>query len=368
MNYEILEDMFYYHNKYRNVDMHSVGCELSTWDLEHIVDLIGSGNEEIILLNTCAVTERAEEASKQVAFNLRALYPKKKMYIVGCGAEYDRDGYYDLLGTVYGNYDKFNPKLYPKTGCIGALRHNINSEEVFIKVQDGCKNNCTYCAVKLFRNEPYSIPYEEIKYQINRAIGNNKYKLHIIGTEITNYYSDGMYIDGLIRRILEDYPQIEKISFNALDPSSKRIEFLIDMMRNDNRFEKTLYLSVQSGSDRILKHMKRRYDVKRVEELCDYAKGFNIDMDLIVGYPEETDEDLRLTRELVKKYNVREVYICPFSKRKGTEAYDYEEKYTREQKLDRAHSLFVDSGLAQEVLPAHIVYQTPRADFVDLYT
>lgn len=348
--------------------MHSIGCELSTWDLEHIVDLIGSSDEEIILFNTCAVTERAEKASKMVAYLLRNIYPDKKMYIIGCGVEYDKEHYYDNLGIVYGNYDKFNPKLYPKTCYIGALNHNVNSDTAFIKVQDGCKNNCTYCAVKLLRYDPYSIPYEEIKYQINRAFMNKKYKLHIIGTEITNYYSDGMYIDGLIRRILEDYPQIESISFNALDPSSKRVEFLIDMIKSDKRFEKTLYLSVQSGSDKILKHMKRKYDVKRVEELCDYANGLDIDMDLIVGYPEETDEDLQLTKKIVQKYKVREVYICPFSKRLGTEAYNYEERYTRQEKLDRARKLYMESGLYKNEEPARIVYHTPNCEVVNLYS
>ena len=140
------------------------------------------------------------------------------------------------------------------------------------------------------------------------------------------------------------------------------------MIKNDDRFEKTLYLSVQSGSDRILKHMKRKYDIKRVEDLCDYANGLNIDMDLIVGYPEETDEDLELTKKLVQKYNVREVYICPFSKREGTEAYNYEEKYTRQEKLQRARQLYVNSGLSKELYPAQIVYKTPKCDEVDLYS
>ena len=368
MNYEILEDMFYYHNKYRNVDIHSIGCELSTWDVEHIIDIVGSPNEEIMILNTCAVTERAEKASKSVATILRSIYPNKKFYITGCGVDYDREFYENWCDKCLGNYEKFDKANYPKMGWYGTFKHNVNTDTTFIKVQDGCANNCTYCAVKLLRNKPYSVPYKEIQYQINSSIANKRYKLHIIGTEITNYYSDGMYIDGLIRRILEDYPQIESISFNALDPSSKRVEFLIDMIKNDKRFEKTLYLSVQSGSDRVLKHMKRRYDIKRVEELCDYANGLNIDMDLIVGYPEETDEDLELTKKLVQKYNVREVYVCPFSRRKGTEAYTYQEKYTRQEKLQRARELYVNSGLSKKLYPAQIVYDDPKCEEIDLYS
>ena len=347
MNCEILEDMFYYHNKYRNVDIHSIGCELSEWDAEHIIDVIGSPDNEIIIFNTCSVTERAEKASKVVVDMISKIYPNKKMYITGCGVQHDLE-YYKRYGICLDNYEKFNKNNYPKCSYYGTFRHSIDTDERYIKVQDGCKNNCTYCAVKLFRNKPYSIPYEEIKYQLNDCIANNQYKIHIIGTEITEYYSEGMYIDGLIRRILEDYPDIQSVSFDALDPSSKRVEALIDMIGTDYRFEKTLYLSVQSASDKVLRDMKRKYNIKRVEELCDYARKYpymEIDVDLITGYPTETREDFELTKEFVKKYKIREVNICPFSKREGTEAYNLEDVYTRQEKLDRARELFLISKI-----------------------
>ena len=326
LEHEIFFSVYYYHNKLGNIDLHTIGCELSEWDGERIVETIGKDtDEEVIVFNTCAVTNDAQRASEKVVQRLKLLYPDKKMYICGCGVNYNKE-YYEKYGICLSNEEKFDKKSYDNVKgkhLDKDFKHNIQNIRGLIKIQDGCHNKCAYCAINLLRSHPYSLPYEDIKKQVEELLKENKTAINLIGTEICTYNDNGLQVVELCRKLLQEYPQITEISMGALDPASPLVDDLIELIKSDDRMCKTVYLSTQSCSNTILKLMNRRHTYERMKEIVDKADGkVFFSWHVIVGFPGETDELFNETIEAMKVLKPVGVDVMPFSKRKGTLAYD----------------------------------------------
>ena len=333
----VLQDMTYYHNQAKGIDINAVGCELSEWEADEVAKSVLPNS---VVLNTCAVTENIEHASILVAKMLRKIYPDRNLFITGCGVNYNPDDYKDLKAILLTNEQKCRDEVIYKN------KVKRNNEDVgYIKVQEGCKNHCAYCVVNKLRPNLISMPYEKIKEQIEDYLNNNQFNLEIIGTEICLYNSDGLAIDTLCEKILNDFPKIEKLTLNALNPSSKKIEKILDLMSKDQRMEKILYLSVQSGSNSILTRMHRAYDDNRIREICNYNREIKTVWDMVCGFPGETEEQFRETVNLVRELKPIELMICPYSDRKGTESSMLPNHLSKEEIKKRANILrFVASG------------------------
>ena len=335
--------MFYYHNKINNIDLHTVGCELSEWDGERIAELLNNKTENALIISTCAVTDRSQKASEMIVKKLTKIYPNKLTYITGCGVNYDQE-YYKPYGICLPNEIKFNCETYNVTPSLnnnfihGQFISKDNSD-AYVKVQDGCANNCSYCVVNKLRKTPYSLPYSDIQKQIENYLQYNKTDIELVGTEITQYYSDNMYIDELCQKILENYPDITSITLNALDPTSNRIEKLAELMLSNSKMTPLLYLSVQSGSNEILKRMNRHYTRERILEIHTKYPSIEQNWDLVVGFPGETEEDFKLTYDLVDAIRPTELMMCPYSKRKGAPAAEMGGQIDFQTKLKRMETL-----------------------------
>lgn len=324
LEHEIFMSVYYYNNKIGNIDLHTIGCELSEWDGERIVETIKNDtNEEVIVVNTCAVTEQSQMGSEKVVEKLHQIYPNKKMYITGCGVNYNPE-YYKRYGICLPNETKFDCKEYNKTSEMNRdFKHNIQTDLFLIKIQDGCHNKCAYCAINLLRSHPYSLPYEDIKQQIGEAIKENRKRICLIGTEICTYNDNGLRVSGLCEKLLNDFPEIENISMGALDPASPEVFEILDLIKKEPRMNKTVYLSTQSGSDTVLKLMNRRHTVKRLEDIVKYADGkVFFSWHIICGFPGETEELWKETLDTLYRLKPVGVDVMPFSARKGTPAYD----------------------------------------------
>ena len=327
---EIGKDVYFYHNKINEkIDLFTVGCEISEWDGEKIAALLDPDNlqEEIIIFNTCAVTELAQKASEKVADRLTKIYPGKKIYFTGCGVNYD-ESYYSRLGVTIKNEDKFNAKNY---GCKNResdyyFRLNTHRETAVVKIQDGCYNNCAYCIIHKIRPH-YIVPYEKIKRQIKALISQGRKSIQLLGTEICTYNYNGMRLTQLCEKILNDFKEIETLTLGALDPASKEIDSLIELIKREPRISNNLYLCTQSCSDTILKKMNRRHDSERLRELSRLCGDkAHLIFQIIVGFPGETDELFQETVDLIKELKPIDYDTIPFSARKGTPAYDMPDK------------------------------------------
>ena len=331
---EICGDVYYYHNKINEkIDLYTVGCEISEWDGEKIARLLNPEElkNNIIICNTCAVTDFAQKGSEKLAHRLSILYPKKTLYFVGCGVNYNKE-YYAQYGTILTNQEKFD---YRKYGCKekntdSYFKLNIHRDAGYVKIQDGCYNNCAYCIIHKIRPH-YIVPYEKIKEQVEVLVKQGKTNIQLIGTEITSYKYNGLTLTTLCERILKEIPGVKKITLGALDPASKEIDSLIDLIKRDGRIYNVLYLCTQSCSDTILKTMNRRHNADRLRKISRLAgKEVHLVFQLILGFPGETDELFQETVDLIKELKPVDYDAIVFSPRKGTPAYNMPNKIPKE--------------------------------------
>jgi tRNA-2-methylthio-N6-dimethylallyladenosine synthase len=313
------------HNRISDkIDVYTLGCESSEWDGEKIAEIINEmnlGNDEIVLLNTCCVTETAQIISEKIAQKLKLLFPNKKIFMTGCGVTYEKNRYENYGKTIM-QKDKFKAISYGYKEK-DTVKKELNKQTDIIKIQDGCYNKCSYCIVHTLR-EHYVVPYEKIKKQIKDLLNRGKTEFQIFGTEITLYYHNGMRLAELCERILKDFPELTKINLHSLNPASKEIDRLIELIKKEPRMNNTLSLEVQSCSNEILKLMNRKYDVDRLKEinrLCD--KKVQLEFELMVGFPGETDEHFQETLNTIKEIAPKNCLVHIYSRRKGTPAYDF---------------------------------------------
>lgn len=331
---EICGDVYFYHNQINDkIDLYTVGCEISEWDGEKVAELLNTEElkEDIIIFNTCAVTDLAQTGSEKVAERLAKLYPEKKIYFIGCGVNYNKS-FYEKYGTAILNKDKFNHKKYNCNTKNENYNFTLNTRRVagVVKIEDGCYNNCTYCIIHKIR-EHYMVPYEKIKKQITTLIEQGRTVIQLLGTEITTYNYNGMDLTALCRKILEDFPEISYLVLGALDPASKQIDSLIELIKENHRVSNKLYLCTQSCSDTILKAMGRRHNAERLREINRLAgNDVKLILQLIVGFPGETDELFQETVDFIREIKPVDYDAIVFSPRKGTPAYDLPNRIPKE--------------------------------------
>ena len=363
---EIGADVYFYYNKVRdNIDCFTVGCEISQWDGEKIINLLDldefNKNQHYIFFNVCAVTESAKIVCEKITEKLVSVYPNSKFFFLGCGVNYNQD-YYKKYGVALKNQDKFNVKNY---GCKKkkedwSFKINKHRDVGFVKIEDGCYNNCAYCIIHKIRPH-YMISYDKIKKQIRALLNQGKKNIQLIGTEITIYNSDGLRLTDLCKKILSDFPEIDSLVIGALDPASKEVDKLIELMKSEPRIFNSLYLCTQSCSNTILKNMRRRHNSNRLRELKNLG-GDKIDFvyQLIVGFPGETDELFKETLDFVKELKPIDIDTIPFSPRIGTDAYDMPNQIDsktiseREKELYEAvksYSSFEDENKLRSIKP-----------------
>lgn len=303
----IIGDVYYHHEVLNNVDIHTVGCELSEWDGEQLANGI---LEPAILLNTCAVTEYSQIASEYLARILSKLYPEKKLYITGCGVNYNKE-YYSKLGIALDNSEKFE---------VCKPKAEIKANTKLIKIQDGCKNRCAFCVVSMLRNAPSCLPKEQIFAEVERILRTNQTEIGLVGTEITRFHTkEYQNVIELCKDLIQHFPKITKISLGALDPAPKIVDKIIQFVKSNPKMDNLITLSTQSACDATLKRMNRRHNVKRLYELKALGED-KIDFlwDIITGFPGETDAEFNETLENLKRLKPISLHSFTFSIRKGT--------------------------------------------------
>lgn len=305
---------------------------------------------DIVVFNTCAIREGAENR----AFgNIGALKQSKRqnknklIIICGCMTQqkqvaediFKRFPFVDIiLGThnLYLLETLINRKMsekkrildYMESGEIqeGIETHRTSGDNAWVNIMYGCNNFCTYCIVPYVRGREKSRKKEDILREIKEIIDTKAYKtITLLGQNVNSYGNDDLS-QGTFAQLLEDICKLDgdfKLTFMTSHPKDLSNE-LISVMKSNNKIIKEIHLPVQSGSNKILKLMNRKYTVEHYLQLIDKLRAsmpnIRITTDIIVGFPNESDEDFMETCELVKKVKYDGIFAFMYSKRSGTVA------------------------------------------------
>lgn len=297
----------------------------------------------LFLINSCAVTQKAEREVRQHIFQIKRKFPKTKIIIYGCAADYwlknginikeadllvgnkDKDTLASILVSEFSS-NRLKEKRYNRTVSLYASKDALlSSGRYSVKIQDGCSRFCTYCIVPYLRGEPVSRKISDIITEIS------SYKepvYEVILSAINTEYFGKEHKETLIQLIdaIIGKTNIQRISFGSIHPNSLTQEFLYWYQNNASnpRFVHFFHIPVQSGSDSVLARMNRHYKTEEVLKNLQKIKACNknacIGTDILVGFLGETDKEFRETYEFLKESPIDRFHVFRYSMRRGTPA------------------------------------------------
>jgi threonylcarbamoyladenosine tRNA methylthiotransferase MtaB len=323
-----------------SVDVLNFGCRLNTYEGE-VMRGHAAALHDTIIVNTCAVTLEAERQARQAIRRAHRERPGAEIVVTGCAAQIDPAAWAVLPGVVrvLGNEDKLRPESWV-AGAGSAVSDIMAARETaahlvtefagraraFVQVQQGCDHRCTFCIIPFGRGPNRSVPIGAIVEQVRTLVAAGYNEVVLTGVDITSYGPDLPGAPGLgqmVRRLLALVPELARLRLSSLDPAAIDAD-LWRLIENEPRLMPHLHLSLQAGSDMILKRMKRRHS--RAEGLAAIARaraarpGLGIGADLIAGFPTESDSLFAETLAMVEEAAIPFLHVFPFSERPGTPA------------------------------------------------
>lgn len=367
----------------------TLGCRSNKYESDKLFEEArrfydSKDNKDIYVVNTCTVTARADRKSRQLIKSLRRAHPRAKIIAFGCGITANRKMYEDMDELDYIAKDRAEvlkmltsfrpepcsvissdpPKLeerrrgIEKSRSLGKLEMTnvsiLSRTRVNVKIQDGCNNFCTYCIVPFARGRQRSFKSREILKEVLLREKQGFKEIVLTGINIGTWEEKKnkkiLRLADLIKMILGKTKNM-RVRLSSIGPQdiSKKFALLL----GNPRFCQHLHLSLQSGSDEILKKMNRRYDTKLFAGVCErirhIAPKIAITTDVIVGFPGETEELFQETCRFVKKIGFAKIHIFPYSKREGTAAAKFPNQIDEKTKIKRTLVLRkISDGLSKK--------------------
>ncbi len=315
--------------------LETLGCKLNQAETEQLsAELIAAGCQivstdqaaDLYILNTCTVTHIADRKSRHFVRLAHRLNPHAHIVVIGCYAERAAAEVAAIGGVdlVIGN-DRKNQLVnilksvgYIQTGQSEDQVLSHNRTRSFIKVQDGCNNACSYCIVPQVRGPEKSLPPEQVIDAINSRVKGGFKEVVLTGTEIGRYRSSGLDIRGLLELILKE-TAVSRLRLTSLQPEEITGE-LLDLWQ-DSRLCRHFHISLQSGSDGVLKRMNRHYTVREYTEKVELLRRLAdtaVTTDVIAGFPGETELEFEESYDFCRNLQFSRLHVFPYSPRQGT--------------------------------------------------
>ncbi|WP_424983400.1 tRNA (N(6)-L-threonylcarbamoyladenosine(37)-C(2))-methylthiotransferase MtaB [Maritalea sp. S77] len=332
-----------------SIETLTFGCRLNAFESEVMKDHAGSaGLDNILIVNSCAVTQEAVRQTRQAIRKARRENPDVKIVVTGCAAQTDAESFAEMgeVDLVVGNGEKMKRETYEglKFGIGGNSKilvddimsvretagHLIEGMDgrarAFVQVQNGCDHRCTFCIIPYGRGPSRSVPMGVVVDQIKKLADNGIGEVVLTGVDITSYGPDlpgKPSLGALTQAILKHVPQLPRLRISSID-SIEADEALMEAIKSEHRLMPHLHLSLQSGDNMILKRMKRRHLREDTIQFVNDAKAMRPDMvfgaDIIAGFPTETDEMFANSMAIVKECDLTYLHVFPYSPRPGTPA------------------------------------------------
>ena len=331
----------------------TLGCKLNYAETSTILDnlckqgwVLSSIEEgtDLIVIHTCAVTTQAEKKCRQKIRGIIKKNPASRIAVIGCYAQFDPESlsaingidailgsndkfeiqsYNDIaLGTISRPFVKVSPactfeEVYPGYSLHAAV--SVERTRAFLKIQDGCDYGCSYCAIPLVRGRSRSISAARIVERAHLLASSGYREIVLTGVNTGDYCSDGLLLCDLLR-LLEEV-SVSRIRISSIEPDVVDSE-LISLVAGSNKIVPHFHIPLQSGSDTILRAMRRRYDTafyrERVMQSVERIAECAIGADVMVGYPGETEEDFLQMYRFIEELPLASLHVFSCSVRPGT--------------------------------------------------
>ena len=335
----------------RKAALHNLGCKVNAYETEAMQQLLEEAGYEIVpfqekadvyVINTCSVTNIADRKSRQMLHRAKKMNPDAVVVAAGCyvqaaGEELKKDAAIDVKEDSLIDIGK--------TREYEALHINkiADHTRAFIKIQDGCNQFCSYCIIPYTRGRVRSRKPEEIMEEIKGLVDKGYREVVLTGIHLSSY---GLDLDGItlldLMVKIDKIQGLERLRLGSLEPRIVTEEFT-RILAGLRTICPHFHLSLQSGCDATLKRMNRRYTTEEYEKGCQILRKYfdrpAITTDVIVGFPQETEEEFAKTIEFLKRIHFYEMHVFKYSRRAGTRAADMPGQLTENQKGQRSDVL-----------------------------
>jgi threonylcarbamoyladenosine tRNA methylthiotransferase MtaB len=336
-----------------SIDIVTFGCRLNAYESDAIRHHAqAAGLDDIVVVNTCAVTAEAVRQARQTIRAHARARPGARLIVTGCAAQTDPASFAAMpeVDRVIGNEDKLSAQawagariaLESPQAVAGALKIAVSDimaastnasppvearegrSRAFVQVQNGCDHRCTFCIIPFGRGNSRSTPVATVVAQVRRLVELGVHEVVLTGVDITSYATaDAPVLGMLVKRILREVPELARLRLSSID-SVEADRDLIDALANEPRLMPHLHLSLQAGDDLILKRMKRRHLRADAVAFCANVRRLRPDVvfgaDIIAGFPTETEDMFAHSLDLVAECDLVHLHVFPFSSRPGTPA------------------------------------------------
>ena len=304
-----------------------LGCKVSQTDAQAVRErLLADGHIEsdgadVAVVNTCCVTHEAVRKSRHAVS--RAARTHARVYVTGCGASLAGDAFAGLPANVrvIARPSEETPALVAgDVGAIGCVRSEARLERVraFVKVQDGCSFSCNFCVVPLVRGASRSRPAGTVLAEIRRRVDQGHREVVLTGINLGCYRDrEAGYTLARLLREVGAIPDLARLRLSSIEVNHVNDE-LVAALRETPVLARHLHVPLQSGDDRVLRSMARRYTTATYLRRLEPLQDFNLTTDVIVGFPDEDELAFRRTVRAVREARITKVHVFPYSPRPGT--------------------------------------------------
>ena len=353
----------------------SLGCKVNTYEIQAIKELLNEKGYieshddkcDVFIINTCAVTQVGEQKSRQMIRKSISKYPSAITIVMGCYSQLHPEivesieGVDIVLGTsnrskiveFLEDFIKNNSQIVcvnkenrnEEYECLKITSYSENTR-AFIKIQDGCNNFCSYCIIPYTRGNFRSRPKEEIFSEIKNLCDRGFLEIVLTGIDSAGYgkeFKEEKYrFNDLLKEIIQREPRLKRIRISSMEESELDDEF-IEILKNNPVVAPHLHIPLQSGSEGVLKRMRRKYNKEQflstINKIKEAVPNIALACDVIVGFPGETEEEFVECMDFIKECGFHYLHVFPYSIRPGTPASKMENQIDPKIKKERVHRL-----------------------------
>lgn len=365
------------------VAFHTLGCKVNHYETEAIWQLFKQDGYErvdfesisdVYIINTCTVTNTGDKKSRQVIRRAVRKNPDAVICVTGCYAQTSPAEIMAIPGVdvVVGTQDRVKMLEYieqyklerqPINGVGNIMKSRVYEEldvpsftdrtRASLKIQEGCNNFCTFCIIPWARGLMRSRDPKEVIHQAQQLVDAGYQEIVLTGIHTGGYGEDMKdYNLAQLLRDLEVVKGLKRLRISSIEASQITDE-VIEVIKHSNIVVRHLHIPLQSGSNSVLKRMRRKYTMEffgeRLDRLKEVLPGLAVTSDVIVGFPGETEQEFMETYNFINNHKFSELHVFPYSKRTGTPAARMEDQVDEEVKNERVHRLIsLSDQLAKE--------------------